>query len=1225
MPKRTSRAKVPIRFVIVTLDSHLATAAHDAAAKLREFAPGLELSLHAAAEWNDPDALARCREDIARGHIIVVTQLFMDEHISPVIDVLKARREQCDAIVGCMSAAQVVKLTRLGQFRMGAKQGGPMALIKRLRGKNDKPGAAGARQMTMLRRLPKILRFIPGAAQDLRAYFLTLQYWLAGSEDNMQGLVSFLISRYANKERVQLRDAMPELPPVEYPEVGYYHPKYGLTSQLKSKRSREGAVGLIVMRSYLLAGNTEHYDGVIRALEARGLQVITVFASGLDARPAIEKGLIVNGDCRVDALVSLTGFPLVGGPAYNDTAAAQQVLERLDVPFIAAHPLEFQTLEEWNQSSQGLTPIEATMMVALPELDGATGTLVFGGRSDESSEGPAWDMHSLPERAEVLAARVHKLIALRLKERNQRKIAIVLFNFPPNGGSTGTAAHLAVFESLYNLLQRLSAQGYRVDKPGSVDELRQRILGGNSSRFGTDANVHARISTDDHVANERWLDEIEAAWGPAPGQDLTDGSHLLVLGADFGDVFVGVQPGFGYEGDPMRLLFEGSFAPTHAFAAFYRYLREDFCADAVLHFGTHGALEFMPGKQVGMSESCWPDRLIGDLPNIYLYAANNPSEGTLAKRRSSATLISYLTPSVTQAGVYKELQALKSSVERWRSLAPNADEDERQNLATLIETQAGELELAPAAEDASDRAERMAHIRKALHEYETALIPHGLHVLGESPKQEERVDLLGAMAQADGVVLPRDVVVDIADDASLAAVESAVKTEQGRAACGRLVQTNAQLQEDHELPALVRALDGRFIAPVPGGDLLQNPDVLPTGRNLHGFDPFKLPSRYALLQGKQSADKLIARHVAEGFSLPESLAMVLWGTDNLKSEGAPLAQALALIGARPLFDGYGKLSGAELVPLDELGRPRIDVVMTLSGIFRDLLPLQTKLLADACYLAASADEPLEQNFVRKHTLAYQEAHDCELETAALRVFGNAEGAYGANVNHLIEDGAWEEGDELGDAFTTRKCFAYGRAGAPVRHPDLMHSVLGDVQLAFQNLESVEMGVTTLDHYFDGLGGINRAVNKARGEMIPVYISDQTVGEGKVRTLTEQVALETRTRMLNPKWYESMLQHGYEGVRQIESHVTNTLGWSATTGQVSPWVYQSITETYILDEEMRTRLSELNPTASAKVANRLLEAHERDYWVPDEETLEALKDASAELEDRMEGIVRGAVA
>jgi magnesium chelatase subunit H len=293
--------------------------------------------------------------------------------------------------------------------------------------------------------------------------------------------------------------------------------------------------------------------------------------------------------------------------------------------------------------------------------------------------------------------------------------------------------------------------------------------------------------------------------------------------------------------------------------------------------------------------------------------------------------------------------------------------------------------------------------------------------------------------------------------------------------------------------------------------------------------------------------------------------------------------------------------------------------MTLSGIFRDLLPLQTQLLAEAAFLAASADEPLEQNFVRKHALAYQSAHGGDLETAALRVFSNADGTYGSNVNHLIDNSRWQGEDELAETYTRRKCFAYGRSGKPVRQAKLLESVLAGVQLAYQNLDSVELGVTTVDHYFDTLGGITRAVRRAKGGTVPVYIGDQTQGSGTVRTLTEQVALETRTRMLNPKWYEGMLKHGYEGVRQIEVHVTNTLGWSATTGQVAPWVYHQLTQTFMLDAKMRERLAALNPTASAKVANRLLEAHERRYWAPDDAMLEALRRAGDELEDRLEGI------
>jgi len=391
--------------------------------------------------------------------------------------------------------------------------------------------------------------------------------------------------------------------------------------------------------------------------------------------------------------------------------------------------------------------------------------------------------------------------------------------------------------------------------------------------------------------------------------------------------------------------------------------------------------------------------------------------------------------------------------------------------------------------------------------------------------------------------------------------------------------------------------------------------VLPTGRNIHAFDPFRMPTAFALADGRKQADLLLATH----HTLPRSVALVLWGSDNIKSDGGPIAQALALMGAKPRFDSFGRLAGADLIALEELGRPRIDVVMTLSGIFRDLLPLQTRMLAEAAYKAATADEPLDQNFVRANTLAHAEAMGCDVETASLRVFSNAEGVYGSNVNQMVDAGTWNDESELADAFTRRKGFAYGRDGKPKQNAELLQKALSTVDIAYQNLESVELGVTTVDHYFDTLGGISRAVKRASGREAPVYIGDQTRGSAKVRTLKDQIALETRSRTLNPKFFESMLKHGHEGVRQIEAHVSNTLGWSATTGTVDPWVYQRISETFVLDDEMRRRLAELNPAASSKLANRLMEACERRFWTPDDETLEALRRASEELEDNLEGI------
>lgn len=1277
MPKPTSAPEASrvrragpadMRVVLVTMDGHLAAAAGRAHAVLARELPGLTLTVHAASEWADrPEALQACRDDIATAHIVVVTMLFMEDHFLPVIDVLRAHRDRCDAMVCAMSAAEVMKLTRMGRFDMGAPASGAMALLKRLRGKLSGKGetegatqtTAGAQQMRMLRRLPQVLRFIPGTAQDVRAYFLVLQYWLAGSQENVVGLVRLLVDRYADGPRAALRGAARPAAPVTYPELGLYHP--GMTGRLAEDAAllprvatsgTKGTVGLLLLRSYLLARNTAHYDGVIAALEARGLRVVPAFATGLDARPAVERFFIADGHAKVDAIVSLTGFSLVGGPAYNDANAAEQLLARMDVPYLSVLPVEFQTLQAWGGSDRGLLPVEATMMVAIPELDGCTGPMVYGGRAEGGGKActgctkgctfdtatDAHDMQVCSERADALAARVARLVALRRSERAARKVACVIFNFPPHAGNIGTAAHLSVFESLHNTLHAMQQQGYSTGTlPGSVDALRQRILGGNAQRFGADANVHARIGSDDHVRREPWLAEIEAQWGPAPGRLQSDGSTIFVLGERFGNVFVGIQPGFGYEGDPMRLLFERGFAPTHAFAAFYRWLREDFRADAVLHFGTHGALEFMPGKQTGMSGSCWPDRLIGDLPNFYLYASNNPSEGTIAKRRAAATLISYLTPPVARAGLYKGLVELKASVERWRGLDPEAVH-ECQALTPLVQAQAVALELA-SAEPAWDTLGADA-LNAAVNrlwtdvlELEYTLIPHGLHVVGRAPSAAERVDWLAEMSRAGAGAAPARELPRAALEALVGGAPPAeALAAAGMAAQPALLQQLDQLATlqrllatDHELDGLLHALDGRYVRPAPGGDVLHNPAILPTGRNLHGFDPFRMPSAFAVQEGARQAERLLQRVQADAQPFPESVAIVLWGTDNLKTEGAPLSQALALMGARPRFDGYGRLAGAELLPLSTLGRPRVDVLITLSGIFRDLLPLQVKLLAEAAYLAATADEPVELNFVRRHALAWQAEHGGDMETAALRVFGNAEGAYGANVNMLVDNSRWDDEDDLAETFTRRKGFAYGRSGRPVQQPALLHSVLAGVQLAYQSLDSVELGVTTIDTYFDTLGGISRAVQRARGAggtaaaVAPVYIGDQTRGEGTVRTLSEQVALETRTRMLNPKWYEGMLAHGYEGVRQIEAAVTNTMGWSATTGQVAPWVYQQLSQTFMLDEAMRDRLARLNPAASAKVANRLLEAHERHYWNPDEQVLQALRRAGEELEDRLEGV------
>ena len=1174
-------AEARYRVVIVTLDSHAAGPAERAMTKLSRDYPGLDVEIFAAAEWGEtPGAFSAAEAAVREADIVVANLLFLEEHVARILPALQARRDACDAMIGVVADPEIVRLTKMGGLDMTAPTSGAMKILKKLRGSSKPSSNSGEKKMALLRRLPKILKYVPGKAQDLRAWFLVMQYWLGGSDDNVEAMLRFVLNRYAKGDWANTPEAAA---PIEYPDVGLYHPDLPgrITTEAQDLPGPKDAtltVGLLMMRSYVLSSDTAHYDGVIRAFEARGIRVLPAFAGGLDGRPAID-GYFREG--AIDALVSLTGFSLVGGPAYNDNAAAIDILKDLDIPYIAAHPLEFQTLGQWAASRSGLGPIETTMLIALPELDGATCPTVFAGRhGPEGCFGCANPcqpgaepkaMAPCPERIDALVRRTEKLGTLRKRANADRKVGIVLFGFPPNAGAAGTAAYLSVFESLFNTLHRLKRQGYSLDVPGSVEELRAKVLHGSAERYGQEANVAAHVSADDIVAGTPWLDEIEAQWGPAPGRVQTDGRSVFVLGAEFGNVFVGLQPGFGYEGDPMRLLFEGGFAPTHAFTTFYLWLKSHWKADVLLHFGMHGALEFMPGKQAGPSGADWPDRLIGDLPNVYLYAANNPSEATLAKRRSNAVTISHLTPPLATAGLYKGLAELKDSLQRWRSFEPGEDMAE---IEKLIAEQAEAVDLGGTAPE---------DLWLKLLETEDALIPDGLHVVGAPLSDAARAEYLDLMP---------------------------VAAAEDRARIDRL------LQQETELSAMMRALEGRYTPPVAGGDLIRSSEILPTGRNIHAFDPFRMPTEYACRDGAKQAELLLATHDA----LPRSVALVLWGSDNIKSDGGPIAQALALMGCRPRFDSFGRLAGADLIPLEDLGRPRIDVIMTLSGIFRDLLPLQTRMLAEAALKCAEANEPEDQNYIRAHALAYAAKMGCDMQTAALRVFSNAEGAYGSNVNALVDSSAFGDEDELADAYQARKGFAYGTDGKAAPQPEMLQAALADVDVAYQNLESVELGVTTVDHYFDTLGGIARAVKRARGgDEAAVYIGDQTRGAAKVRSLKDQVALETRARSLNPKFFEGLLKHGAEGVRQIEAQITNTVGWSATTGQVEPWVYQRISETFVLDEDMRERLADLNPTASSRMANRLLEASDRAYWQPDEATLAALQDAADALEDRLEGV------
>jgi magnesium chelatase subunit H len=1064
-------------------------------------------------------------------------------------------------------------------------------------------------------------------------------------------------------------------------------------------------VGLVLQKSHINTKDECHYTAVISELEARGAKVVCIYSGGLDFSGPIEEYFYSAGTSKkviVDSVINLTGFALVGGPASQDHPKAIATLKGLDVPYICAVPLVFQSFEEWQNSELGLHPIQVALQVSLPEIDGAIEPIIFAGR-----EGATGRSVPLSDRVELLANRALKWASLRKKENKDKKISVTVFSFPPDKGNVGTAAYLDVFGSIFAVMKEMKKEGYDVgEMPVDSKALMESVLHDvNAQITSPELNVAYTMSVAEYEKKCSFAKDLEENWGPAPGHLNSDGQNLLIYGKVMGNIFIGVQPSFGYEGDPMRLLFSKSASPHHGFAAYYTYVDKIFDADAVLHFGTHGSLEFMPGKQVGMSGTCYPDRLISQTPNLYYYAANNPSEATIAKRRSYASTVSYLTPPAENAGLYKGLKDLGELVSSYQNLRENSQRGaaivnsivsaaRTCNLDKDIKDLPGEMDNAKDL-DIDGRDLVVGKVYRRLMEIESRLLPCGLHTIGVPPSAEEAIATLVNIAGIDRPEdkiqsLPRLIATSLGrdieelyrsanagklDDVSLLQKITEANRAAVRAMVMRSTDSEGRVQEvapfmkqgvnffnaftggspqkkalseagfskvseddllplfdylefclkqivaNNEVSGLLKALEGRYITPGPGGDPIRNPDVLPTGKNMHGLDPQSIPTTAAVEVALTIANRLLERMKLDSGAYPQTIAFTLWGTDNIKTYGESLAQVLMLLGVRPVPDSLGRVNKLELIPLEELGRPRVDVVVTCSGVFRDLFINQMNLLDRACKMAAEADEPLEMNYVRAHAIDQAKEFSISLRDAATRVFSNAAGSYSANVGLTLENGGWEDEKQLQDQFINRKGFAFNadRPGQMDLQTDLFKASLKTVDLTFQNLDSSEISLTDVSHYFDS--DPTKVVSALRDDKKKPssFIADTTTANAQVRTLAETVRLDARTKLLNPKFYEGMLNSGYEGAREITKRLKNTMGWSATSGEVDNFIYEDANETFIKDPAMRQRMLDTNPNAFRDMVTTFLEANGRGYWDTSDDNLELLQELYQEVEDKLEGV------
>ncbi|NES99227.1 MAG: magnesium chelatase subunit H [Sphaerospermopsis sp. SIO1G1] len=1310
------RGRNLIKVVYVVLESQYQSSLSQAVREINANHPSvaIEISGYLIEELRDSENYEDFKRDIASANIFIASLIFIEELAQKLITAVEPHRDNFDVAVVFPSMPEVMRLNKMGSFSL-AQLGQSKSVIANFMKKRKEKSGAGFQDgmLKLLRTLPQVLKFLPiDKAQDARNFMLSFQYWLGGSAENLENFLLMLADKYVLKgeDKEKLAEAEYQAP-VVYPDMGIWHPlattmfedvreylnwynsRPDISNNLKDPLAP--CIGLVLQRTHLVTGDDAHYVAIVQELESLGAKVLPVFAGGLDFSKPVNEYFYepTTQKALVDGVVSLTGFALVGGPARQDHPKAIEALKRLNRPYMVALPLVFQTTEEWLESDLGLHPIQVALQIAIPELDGAIEPIILSGKDGATGRAIA-----LQDRVEIVAQRALKWANLRRKPKLDKKVAITVFSFPPDKGNVGTAAYLDVFGSIHEVLKGLRNNGYDVqDVPETAKELMEQVIHDAQAQYASpELNIAYRMSVPEYEQLTPYSQRLEENWGPPPGNLNSDGQNLLVYGKQFGNVFIGVQPTFGYEGDPMRLLFSRSASPHHGFAAFYTYLERIWGADAVLHFGTHGSLEFMPGKQMGMSGECYPDSLIGTIPNLYYYAANNPSEATIAKRRSYAETISYLTPPAENAGLYKGLKELNELIGSYQTLKDsgrgvsivNSIMDKSRIVNLDKDIHIPDVDAKDMSEE--ERDNMVGSVYRRLMEIESRLLPCGLHVIGKPPTAEEAIATLVNIASLDReeddiLGLPSIIakslnrnIEDIyrSNDAGILADVQLLQdiTEATRAAVTALVQEQIdaegrvslvsklnflnmgkrepwiealydsgftsvdadalkplfeylefclkQVCADNELGGLLQGLEGEYILPGPGGDPIRNPDVLPTGKNIHALDPQAIPTSAAVQSAKVVVDRLLERNKAENDgNWPETIACVLWGTDNIKTYGESLAQIMWMIGVRPVPDALGRVNKLELIPLEELGRPRIDVVINCSGVFRDLFINQMNLLDQGVKMAAEADEPVEMNFVRKHAVKQAEEMGINLRQAATRVFSNASGSYSSNINLAVENSSWDSEAELQEMYLKRKSFSFNsdNPGVMDESRQIFETSLQTADATFQNLDSSEISLTDVSHYFDS--DPTKLVSSLRkdGKKPASYIADTTTANAQVRSLSETVRLDARTKLLNPKWYEGMLSHGYEGVRELSKRLVNTTGWSATAGAVDNWVYEETNETFIKDEEMQKRLMNLNPHSFRKIVTTLLEVNGRGYWETSEENLDKLRELYQEVENRIEGI------
>jgi len=1124
------------------------------------------------------------------------------------------------------------------------------------------------------------------------------RYILNNGQANITNMLRFLM-HHISDQTVSFTE------PQEMAWQGIYHPAHEeVFTDTESYRAWYATyrpqnfptcVGVLYSRSAWATRNIEIERSLISALESRGVGVIPAFLyplkdpgiGNLSGVEAVERFFMQGGKPLVNGVIKLTSFFLGnsrGEIKAADAPAGVEIMRRLNVPLFCPVTSYYKNAEQWLHDPNGLGQ-QVAWSIAMPEFEGVIEPMIIGAsrgiaNPEEEAYAPILD------RIDCLADRVRRWLALSRKPNPGKRVAFILHNNPCVSveASVGGGAHLDTLESVADIMKRLQQEGYAVAPPADGKELIETIMNRKAIsefRWTTTDEIVSKGGVLAKIPKERyelWFNElpeavrtrISGAWGNPPGEEkdgipaaMVHEGEILITGVQYGDAVVCAQPkrgcaGARCDGQVCKILHDPDVPPPHQYIATYKWLSRDFGVDAIIHVGTHGNVEFLPGKATGLSSACLPDICLDSMPHLYIYNADNPPEGTIAKRRSKAVLVDHMQTVMVKGELYGDLDQLAKLLDEYGRFR-DSEPARAHTIQHMIMDQAKTLNLLDGKELTHENfRERFPDMHDALQQLKNMHIPKGMHTFGRLPEGEKLGDfvhaimrfdaaegslrwllatLIGQQEKLDGEPLReraddecnricREMVVNGVNLRS--AIESRYPVNADLQHClpkleREIGEIIANVQRTDEIGALLNGFNGGYVEPGPSGLITRGrPDILPTGRNFYSLDPNRIPTPSAWEIGRQLAQKTLDKYIEEEGRYPETIAFYWQCTDIMWSDGEGMAQMMYLLGAKPVWSGNGRLKGFEIIPLAELGRPRIDVTIRVSGITRDNFPSVIDVVDEIVQTVALLDEPGDRNYVRQHTLERLNGaspDDAEaVRAATYRLFASMPGTYQAGTQLAVYASAWKTEKDLSDVFLYWNGYAYGKNvfGAPA-HKSLQEN-LKTVDVTFNKAVTDEYDLTGCCCYFGTHGGMINAARVLSGKEIRNYYGDTREQDRvSVRTLTEEMRRITRGKILNPKWIEGMKEHGYKGAGEISKRVGRVYGWQATAKAVDDSVFDDITRTFMMNEENRKFFQENNPWALEEIARRLIEAVERNLWNPSPDVRDALRELYVEIEGWIE--------